>query len=75
MKYKVEVNRIDCISSGICYNKDFIHFEADYKNKSAVRGGKGYEVSRGDFEDTLLDDVKTAMKLCPASAIKIIEIS
>jgi ferredoxin len=27
----------------------------------------------GSFEDDLLDDAKTVMKSCPASAIKIIE--
>jgi ferredoxin len=35
--------------------------------------GKGYEISRGSFEDSLLDDAKIAMKTCPSSAIKIIE--
>lgn len=50
-----------------------MHFEADYENRSAVRGGKGYEISTGDFEDDLLDDAKNAMKACPALAIKVIE--
>jgi len=50
-----------------------MHFEADYENMSAVRGGMGYEISKGDFEDTLLDDTKNAVKSCPSSAIKIIE--
>ena len=48
-----------------------MHFEADYENKSAVRGGNGYEISKGDFEDTLLDDAKNAVNSCPALAITV----
>jgi ferredoxin len=57
----------------VCYNTDPIHFEADWENKSAVVEGKGDMISRGSFEDGLLDDTKTAMKSCPVSAITIIE--
>ena len=74
-KYKIEVNRKLCIASGICYQTDPTHFEADYENKSAVREGKGYEISIGSFQDILLDDAKAAMKICPVSAITIIESS
>ncbi len=73
MKYKIEVNRNKCIANGVCYNTDPLHFEADYKNKSAVRDGKGYEVSIGSFEDELLEDVKAVVISCPVSAITIIE--
>ena len=71
--YKIEVKRNDCISCGVCYNTDPTHFEADYENKSAVVEGKGYAISKGSFEDGLIDDAKTAMKSCPVSAITIIE--
>ena len=50
-----------------------MHFEADYENMSAVRGGKEYEISTGDFEDNLLDDAKNEVNSCTASAIKVIE--
>ncbi|MCX6653501.1 MAG: ferredoxin [Candidatus Bathyarchaeota archaeon] len=69
----MEVNRNDCIACGVCYNTDLTHFEADWENKSAVVEGKGDIISRGSFEDGLMDDAKTAMISCPVSAITIIE--
>ena len=73
--YRVEVDRNECVSCGVCYNLDPIHFEADWENKSAVVEGKGDAISVGSFEDDLIEDVKSSLKSCPASAIKIMEFS
>jgi ferredoxin len=73
--YRVEVDRNKCVSCGVCYNLDPIHFEADWKNKSAVVKGKGEDISVGSFEDDLIEDVKSSMKSCPTSAIKIMELN
>jgi ferredoxin len=75
MIYKIEVNRVGCISCKVCYCIDPVHFEADWENKSAVVNGNGYLISIGSFEDDLLDDAKTAMRSCPVSAINVNETS
>lgn len=71
--YKVKVDRNECVACGVCYNLDPIHFEADWGNKSAIVNGKGDIISAGSFEDDLIEDVKTAIKSCPVSAIQIID--
>jgi ferredoxin len=73
MKYTIEVDRKSCISCGACYNLDLNHFEADRENTSAVVDGKGKEVSKGSFDDDLIEDAKMAAKSCPVSAILVTE--
>jgi ferredoxin len=73
MKYKIEVDRNVCVSCGVCYNLDPNHFEADRENKSAVVEGKGDGVSKGSFNDDLVEDARMAVKSCPVSAISLIE--
>lgn len=75
MVYKVEIDRNKCGACGACYNCDPTHFEADRGNKSAIVEGNGDVISVGRFEDDLMEDAKTTMKSCPASAIQVTEYS
>jgi ferredoxin len=69
MKYSVEVNRVACISCGVCYNTDPSHYESDAEGKSMVIDGTTNGVSSGTFDDGLIDDARRAESSCPMNAI------
>ncbi len=70
-KYKIEVNRENCISCGTCYTLDSAHFESDAEGKSKVIGGTANGKSTGSFDDEKLAEAQTAADACPVSVISI----
>ena len=73
MKYTIEVDRGSCIACGVCYVTDPNHFEGDSEGKSRVLNGSSNGVSRGTFDDGLVDDAKSAESSCPVTAITVEE--
>ena len=71
MKYLIEVDRENCISCGVCYTTDPDHFKADNEGKSTVLNGTTNGVSKGTFDDTVIESVKLTASKCPASVITV----
>ncbi|MGD6805848.1 MAG: ferredoxin [Candidatus Bathyarchaeia archaeon] len=71
MKYKIEVNREDCIACGTCYALDQDHFEAGEESKSKVVGGTTNGKSEGYFDDDKIKNAQEAEQSCPVSVIKV----
>ncbi len=74
MKYKIEVNREECVACGSCYATDSVHFMGDSEGKSLVVGGTKDGKSTGTFDDDLIIEAKTAADACCVSAISVTEI-
>jgi ferredoxin len=75
VKYKVEVDRNTCISTGACYTTDTVHYEADENQKSQVVGGNtDNSKSTKIFDDDQIKDAKEGAKACPVSAITVTEL-
>ena len=71
MKYKIEVNREDCIACSTCYGLDPKHFESDPEGKSKVVGGTGNGKSTGTFDDEKMSEAENAASSCPVSVITV----
>jgi ferredoxin len=71
-KYKVEVNREKCISTGSCYSLDPLHFDMGEAQKSKVVGGETSDSkSTGEFDDDKISSAQQAAQACPVQAITI----
>jgi ferredoxin len=71
-KYKIEINREECISCGTCYSIDTKHFESDEEGKAQVINGKTDEnSSAGTFDDDEIEQAQEAEDSCPVSVITI----
>jgi ferredoxin len=71
VKYKIEIDRDECIACGMCYTIDPEHFEGDPEGKSKVIGGVSNSKSTGTFDDTKNEDAKTAASTCPVGVIAV----
>ena len=71
MKFRVEVNREECIACATCYTLDPGHFEADAEGKSKVKGGTTNGKSEGNFDDEKSNDAQEAELSCPVNVIKV----
>jgi len=71
MKYRIEINREDCIRCGSCYGLDPAHFESDSDGKSQVIGGTANGKSEGTFEDEKIVEAQSAADACPVSVITV----
>ena len=75
IKYKIEINREDCIACGTCYSLDTEHFESDEEGKGQVISGQTDEkTSTGTFTDNNIAQVKEAEDSCPVSVIMVTEL-
>ena len=75
IKYKIEINREDCIACGTCYSLDKEHFESDEEGKGQVISGQTDEkTSTGIFTDNNIAQVKEAEDSCPVSVIMVTEL-
>ena len=74
-KYKIEIERENCIACGSCYNINPSHFEPDDNGKSTVIGGKTNNLkSVGKFEDEEIESIRDAEDSCPVSIIAVTEL-
>jgi ferredoxin len=72
LKYKIEINREDCIRCGSCYAIDQDHFESDSDGKSQAIGGTTNEnKSEGTFDDEKMVYAQAAADACPVSIITV----
>ena len=71
MKYKIEINREDCIRCGSCYATDPEHFESDSDGKSQVIGGTTNGKSEQSFDDERMSMAQAAADSCPVSVITV----
>ena len=74
LKYKIEVNREDCIRCGSCLAIDPDHFESDSDGTSQVIGGRTNGKSEGSLDDDKMVMAQAAADGCPVSAITITKI-
>ena len=74
MKYSVEVDRTVCLACGSCYSIDSGHYESDDEGKARVKNGMTNGVSSGTFDDSLMDDAKSAGSACCVNAITVKEL-
>jgi ferredoxin len=73
-KYKIEINREDCIACGTCYSLDTEHFESDEEGKGQVINGQTDEkTSIGTFTDDNIAQAQEAEDNCPVSVISVTE--
>jgi ferredoxin len=73
LKYTIEVDRENCIACGVCYGTDPNHFEGDSDGKSRVLTGSTNGVSKGAFDDGLIEDARRAESSCPVTTITVRE--
>lgn len=72
VKYKVEVDRNICVSTGACYATDTYHYESDQNQQAKVVGGETDEAkSTRIFDDDRLADAQEGAQQCPVSAITV----
>lgn len=71
LKFKIEVNREDCIMCASCYTLDPDHFESDSEGKSKVIGGTVNGKSVGTFDDEKMAEAQAAADACPVSVITV----
>jgi ferredoxin len=72
-QYSIEVRLDECISCGVCYALDPLHFESGMDGKSHIANGQQDNgVSRGPFNDTEIKRAYDAELACPTSAITIV---
>ncbi|MCD6569521.1 MAG: ferredoxin [Deltaproteobacteria bacterium] len=70
MKYRIKVNKDECLEDAVCFSMDPDHFEEDEDGKAQVVGGSMEgNISAGEFDDDGYEDAKEAADLCPAEAI------
>lgn len=71
-KYKIEINREDCIACGTCYCLDTEHFESDEEGKAQVINGQTDEkLSTGTFTNDNIAQAQEAEDSCPVSIITV----
>ncbi|MBN2155220.1 MAG: ferredoxin [Candidatus Lokiarchaeota archaeon] len=71
-KYKIVINREECIACGNCYTVDPIHFESDDEALAQVVGGEtDTSTSTGEFEDEEMEAALEAEEACPVSIIEV----
>jgi ferredoxin len=74
-KYKVLIERKDCILCGNCYSLDPKHFEPDNEYRSMVVNGETTEdISQGTFDDDGISLAKQSEEECPAEIISVKEL-
>jgi ferredoxin len=72
LKYKIEINRVECISCGTCYSLDTEHFESDEEGKAQLVNGQTDEHSSvGNFDDDKIEQAQDAEDSCPVSVITV----
>lgn len=75
VKYKITIDRTECIQCGNCYGLDPLHFEADDDYVAMVVDGKTDESSSiGTFEDEKIKTAREAAEECPVKIITIEEL-
>ena len=74
MKYKIKIERAECIACGSCYTIDSTHFEPDDEGKSRIIGGEtDPNRSLGFFDDGEIEKPMDAEDSCPMSIISVTE--
>ena len=74
-KYKIIIDRKDCILCGNCYSLDPKHFEPDNEYKSMVVNGETTEdISQGTFDDDRISLAIQAVEECPEEIISVKEL-
>ncbi|NHJ86262.1 MAG: ferredoxin [Asgard group archaeon] len=69
-KYRLRIERMDCIKCGNCYSLDPKHFEPDDNYISKIINGEtNSKRSIGQFNDNDLSIVEQAAAECPAEII------
>lgn len=72
MKYRIKVDKDECLEDAVCFSMDPDHFEEDDNGKAQVVGGSMQgDISIGEFNDDGYEDAKEAADLCPAEAITV----
>ncbi len=72
MKYRIKVDKDECLEDAVCFSMDPDHFEEDDDGKAQVVGGSMQgDISIGEFDDDGYEDAKEAADLCPAEAITV----
>jgi len=71
LKFRIEVNREDCIACASCYILDPGHFESDSEGKSKVIGGSSNGKSIGTFDDEKMVEAQASADSCPVSVITV----
>ena len=72
MKYRIKIDRNECIADGVCSQLDPDHYEEDDEGYALVIGGKTEnEVSVGEFDDDGFEDAQDAADSCPAECITV----
>lgn len=76
VRFRINIERSECIACGSCYNLDPDHFEAGEKGYSKVVNGETTsEISEGVFEDDGIADAQEAANLCPVEIITVEKLS
>lgn len=71
-QYSIEIRFDECISCGVCYALDPLHFESDVDGRAHVKNGQNDSgVSRGDFDDAGIGKPFEIESACPTSIITI----
>ncbi|MCW4041352.1 MAG: ferredoxin [Candidatus Bathyarchaeota archaeon] len=71
-QYHIEIRLDDCISCGVCYALDPLHFKSGIDGKSHIANGHQENgVSRGIFDDTEIKRAYDAELACPTAVITI----
>jgi ferredoxin len=74
-KYLIEIDRVECIQCGNCYETDDYHFEADDDYVAQVVGGETTkELSKGTFDDDKMKQAEEAADDCPVLIITVKEV-
>ncbi|MBK5115116.1 MAG: ferredoxin [Candidatus Heimdallarchaeota archaeon] len=74
-KYKIIIDRKDCILCGNCYSLDPKHFEPDNEYRSMIVNGETTEdISLGTFDDDGISLAKQAVEECPVEIISVKEL-
>lgn len=75
VKYKIIIDRTECIQCGTCYDMDPTHFDADEDYTAMVVDGETDETtSEGTFEDEEIKNAKEAAEECPVDVITVEEL-
>ena len=71
-KYTIEIQRDQCTACGTCYSLDPDHFEGDDEGYATVIGGETTEaLSKGSFDDDMMDAAQDAAESCPEQIISV----
>ncbi|MHA1303428.1 MAG: ferredoxin [Candidatus Heimdallarchaeaceae archaeon] len=71
-KYKITIQKDECIGCGACYSHDPVHFDSDDEGYAIVKDGTTTdELSEGIFTDDDINDAKDAAESCPVEIIDV----